>query len=153
MMSSHAPCHHLPGQPDARKVSALLGKGLLTRAAEILFAANKLSKVDLDSMVKPSPTGAVLPRFIKDEFDASTSRRRFASLVELRPPLVERGTAEARLAVKVRHVHAGISLPDESDDLLIRVPAIAHRASSGLRGFCFFAPARISGGRSNQTTE
>jgi len=66
---------------------------------------------------------------------------------------LERGADEARLAAKVRHVHAGISLPDESDDLLIRVPAIAHRASSRLRGILFFAPARISGGRSNQTTE
>jgi hypothetical protein len=63
---------------------------------------------------------------------------------------VERGAAEAFLAAQIGHAHAGISLADESDDLFVCVPALAHRASSRLRGFCSFVLVRIAGSRSPQ---
>jgi len=83
-------------------------------------------------------------------FSASSSRSRLASLASIPPirsPLVERGAAEAFLAAQVRNAHAGVILPDEPDDLLVGVPALAHRASSRLRGFCSIRVVPAVGGQ------
>ena len=45
----------------------------------------------------------------------------------------------------VGHAHAGVGLLDEPDDLFVYVPALAHRASSRLRGFFSIALVQVTG--------
>jgi hypothetical protein len=52
-------------------------------------------------------------------------------------PLLERGRDEALWAAQACHVHASVGLLHEPLDLLLRVPAVAHRASARARR-CFF---------------
>jgi hypothetical protein len=69
---------------------------------------------------------------------------------ELGSPLVERGRTEAFSAAQVRYVHAGVCLLDEPDDLFVRVPALAYRASFVLRGLLSIALVRIADSRSQR---
>jgi hypothetical protein len=88
-------------------------------------------------------------------FSASTSRSRLVAglhAAELGTPLVKRSRAESLSAAQVRHVHAGVGLLDKPDDLLVCESALAHCASSRLRGFFSIALVRMAGCRSGPTT-